>query len=360
MQFTLKKIFRCSGFAVLALSALALLTLAGFLLFSTCTDFKPDAKVSIPIAKSSIPDTIPASQLQIYTWNIGYCGLGAAMDFFYEKGTMVRPEKDYYEYCRDGIRNQLTSINKPDFILLQEVDKQSHRTYADDQVERFKSVFNDYAVFFAVNYKVPFVPVPLKSPMGKVLSGIVTLSRFQPIEATRFKFPSAYSWPKRLFMLDRCFLLTRFNVSNGKQLVLINTHNSAYADAVEMRAKELKLLRDVIVSEYEKGNYVIAGGDWNQNPLPFNKYSIRDGNAVTAISPGIPADFLPEGFTWAFDPNFPTNRDVDKPYTKGKTLTTIIDFIVLSPNIRLISTNTLPNNFQFADHQPLGIVVDLK
>lgn len=311
------------------------------------------------MTKYSFPDTIPAGRLELYTWNIGYCGLGKNMDFFYEGGKMVRPERQYYERCRDGIIYQLTTLNKLDFILLQEVDHRSHRTYLDDQVERFNATFREYSSFFALNYKVPFVPVPPTSPMGKVKSGILTLSRFQAVEATRYTFPSAYSWPKRLFMLDRCFVLTRYNVSNGRQLVVINTHNSAYADAADMRAKELKLLKDVMVSEYSKGNYVIAGGDWNQNPLSFNQDSIQDGNAVRTISPGIPADFLPAGFTWAFDPKYPTNREVNEPYTKGKTLTTIIDFFVLSPNITLLTANTLQTNFEFADHQPVGMIVEL-
>jgi endonuclease/exonuclease/phosphatase family metal-dependent hydrolase len=345
---------------VLALSGLVLLCLAAFLLFATVTDYKPAEKETLIMAKASLPDTIPAGKLELYTWNIGYCGLGKKMDFFYEDGKMVRPEKDYYEQCRDGIIYQLATLSKLDFILLQEVDQQSERTFLDDQVIRVKATFRDYAAFFALNYKVPFVPVPPTSPMGKVKSGILTLSRFQPVEATRYSFPSAYSWPKRLFMLDRCFVLTRYNVSNGKQLVIINTHNSAYSDAVEMRAKELKLLKDVIVSEFSKGNYVIAGGDWNQNPLPFIKDDIKDGNSVKAISPGIPANFLPAGFTWAFDPKYPTNRDVNKPYTKGETLTTIIDFFVLSPNITLLTTNTLQTNFEFSDHQPVGMIVELK
>jgi hypothetical protein len=111
--------------------------------------------------------------------------------------------------------------------------------------------------------------------------------------------------------------------------------------------------------EYSLGNYVIVGGDWNQNPLPFNQDSIQDGNLTHVISPGIPADFLPEGFTWAFDPKNATNRDVDIPYTKGKTQTTIIDFFVLSPNITLLNINTMQTGFEFADHEPVGMTMEL-
>ena len=356
----IKKIFRYFFVIFSVLAGLMFLIFVGFLVYTTFTDYKPAETESINISKTSLPESVPAGKLEVYTWNIGYCGLGANMDFFYEKGKMVRPDKKYYEHCREGVLQQLTMLNKPDFILLQEIDQHSHRTYLDDQVERIKATLKDYAAFFALNYKVPFVPVPIHSPMGKVKAGMLTLSRYQPVMAERHRFPSAYSWPKRLFMLDRGYILTRYNVSNGKQLVLINTHNSAFNDAADMRTKELNMIKIIIQKEYELGNYVIVGGDWNQNPVPFDKESIQDGNSVQTISPGIPADFLPDGFTWAFDPKYPTNRDVDIPYTKGKTQTTIIDFFVLSPNITLLSANTLQTGFEFADHQPVRMVVELK
>jgi endonuclease/exonuclease/phosphatase family metal-dependent hydrolase len=357
---TIKKIVRNFVLVALTIAGLILIIVAGFLVYSTLIDYKPAAVESITIPESPLSDTIPIGKLELYTWNIGYCGLGSKMDFFYENGKMVRPEKDYYELCREGVLKQITSFHKPDFILLQEIDQQSHRTYMDNQVERVKEEFKDYASFFALNYKVPFVPVPISSPMGKVNAGLITLSHYQAVEAQRYSFPSAYSWPKRLFMLDRGFILTRFNVSNGKHLVLINTHNSAFSDAADMRTKELNMIKSTIQKEYKLGNYVIIGGDWNQNPVPFDKKSIQDGNIVQTISPGIPANFLPAGFQWAFDPNFPTNRDVDIPYTKGKTRTTIIDFFVLSPNIKLLAIHTLQANFEFADHEPVQMEVELK
>lgn len=344
----------------IAIGGLAIIILAAFLLFATFTDFTPPDQEIIAMEKTDLPDTIPVGKLELYTWNIGYCGLGAKMDFFYEEGKMVRPEQAYYERCRDGIIYQITTLNKLDFILLQEVDERSERTYKDNQVERFKTSFKEYAAFFAVSYKVPFVPFPLHSPMGKVKAGILTLSRYKTLEAIRYNFPSAYNWPKRLFMIDRGFILTRYKVSNGKQLVIINTHNSAYNDAADMRGKELKLLKKIIEQEYALGNYVITGGDWNQNPVAFSPESIKDGNRVKEITPGIPVGFLPREYTWAYDPKYPTNRDVNEPYSKGKTRTTIIDFFILSPNISLLTANTLQTNFEFSDHQPVGMIVELK
>ncbi len=95
--------------------------------------------------------------------------------------------------------------------------------------------------------------------------------------------------------------------------------------------------------------------------ISFQNGYIQSGTCFRCIiSPGISCDFLPEGFTLAFDQNNATNRNVDKPYTKGKTPTTVIDFFMLSPNVKLISANTVQNNFEFVDHQPLGIEAESK
>ena len=48
-----------------------------------------------------------------------------------------------------------------------------------------------------------------------------------------------------------------------KQLVIINLHLEAYDDG-SAREKQMKVLKDIMVKEYEKGNYVIVGGDFNQ------------------------------------------------------------------------------------------------
>jgi endonuclease/exonuclease/phosphatase family metal-dependent hydrolase len=152
----------------------------------------------------------------------------------------------------------------------------------------------------------------------------------------------------------------RYNLADEKQLVLINTHNSAFDDAADMRQQELDLLSQVMENEYTKGNYVIVGGDWNQNPVPFKTETIKDGNVVKEITPPIPANFLPQGWQWAFDPNHPSNRDVNESYSKGKTPTTIIDFFILSPNIELRSITTLVTDFDVSDHQPVRMSVELK
>ena len=77
-----KNIFRRIFTGILAISGLILFCLAAFLIFATLTDYKPDAKETIAITKATLPDSVPTGHLKLYTWNIGYCGLGSKMDFF--------------------------------------------------------------------------------------------------------------------------------------------------------------------------------------------------------------------------------------------------------------------------------------
>src|SRR5207249_144599 len=108
--------------------------------------------------------------------------------------------------------------------------------------------------------------LPPWSAMGHVESGVLSFTRFQPQEATRYSLPGEFGWPKRPFWLDRCLLLFRFNLPSGKQLIVINQHLEAYDEGGSVKKLEMAFLKDLLLKEYEKGNYIIVGGDWNQCP----------------------------------------------------------------------------------------------
>ena len=297
-------------------------------------------------------------ELTILSWNIGYGGLGKEMDFFYEGGKRVRPEKDEFSRYMNGISQFLTAQDSVDFIFLQEVDMYSKRSYYNDEAVEISNALKGHCYAIAENYNSSFVPLPVTEPMGRVVSGIITFSRFNPESAERIGFGTTFSWPKQLFFLQRCFIVFRFNLNNGKELILINTHNSTFDKGGTLRKQELARLRSYMVEEYLKGNYVVAGGDWNNNPVGFFREAISSGDATKTIEPVILSSYLP-GWRFAFDPAHPSNRDVDGPYQKGKTKTTIIDFFVLSPNVELVSANTYETGFEFSDHQPVSIKIRL-
>ena len=355
MKMIIKLIIGCA----LCLAAVALLYFAGVLIYTTFTEFKPEPseKLSSNPQKTATQIPLPA-ELNILTWNIGYGGLGKEMDFFYEGGKMVRPDEGLSQKYLKGIAEFLTANDSIDFFMLQEVDFDSRRSYYQNQAEVLTSAINKFGNSIAVNYQSDFVPVPFLEPMGKVNSGLMTLSGFTPSESIRISTPGSYSWPKRLFMLKRCLLITRFLLQNQKDLVMVNLHNSAFDDADALRDEELKLIKAFALEEFQKGNYLIFGGDWNQNP-PGLKMHDSVPYKVKSLRP-IPTDLMPDDWIWTFDNKLPTNRDVDKPFEATSTPCSLIDFFLVSPNIEVLETRTMNLEFENSDHLPVILKVRLK
>ena len=207
------------------------------------------------------------------------------------------------------------------------------------------------------NYDVFFVPIPVMSPYGRVLSGIATMSKTEPLSSTRHSFPGNYPWPKGTFMLDRCFLVSRYPLSNGKQLLVMNTHNSAYEDG-SLRKGQMETLHGFLTAEYEKGNYLIVGGDWNQTPAGFNPQFEKNIFDTIGLS-YIEHDYLPGDWTWFYDPAVPSNRRVAIPYDPEICPTTVIDYFLLSPNVEPINIHGVGMDFVPSDHQPVLAKVKL-
>lgn len=348
---SMKKLIRMISFVILV----AALGFAGFLGYATLSDYNP-GPVTRVFENKNAPVLESQKVFTLLTWNLGYGGLGQDMDFFYDGGKKVRPLKPAVEKNLDKIESFLARQTDVDFFLLQEVDQNSKRSYAANETQRIKALFPGFFPGFGKNYDVFFVPVPLLDPMGRVLSGIFSLSRFEPVSIDRFSLPGTYQWPQGLFMLDRCFLAARYRLDTGKDLLIVNTHNEAYDDGSQ-RKQQLAYLKEFLIQEYEKGNHVLVGGDWNQCPPKFNpgfKANLMDNKNRLDIDP----DYLP-GWKWAYDQGIPTNRRVNAPYDPKTTLTTVIDFFLLSPNIELKDVQGIHLDFEHSDHNPVKLVMIL-
>jgi endonuclease/exonuclease/phosphatase family metal-dependent hydrolase len=341
-----------------ALAGFLLLSIIGFLGFLSLTGYRPVPVEILDVKGKKDQPVLTHDEITLMSWNIGYAGLGKEMDFFYEGGKRVKPGPEEFLNYLDGILQTVRSNDTADFILIQEADISSKRSYFTDEPRELSGILKDHCFAFAKNYDCRYVPVPLYEPMGKVVSGILTFSRFQPGSASRIDFGTQFSWPRRLVFLKRCFLVMRFRMENGHEFVLINTHNSVFDEEGELRKKELKKLNDFMSNEYGKGNFLVAGGDWNQNPRGFKKENIETGDKVKEIALPFGPDIMP-GWQFVFDPEQPTNRDVDMSYQKGITKTTIIDFFVVSPNINVESVKTFNAGFENADHQPVVMKIKL-
>jgi endonuclease/exonuclease/phosphatase family metal-dependent hydrolase len=347
-----KKVFK----ALLILIVIIMVGFIGIIVKAIVSDYKPSEKVLI--AANESPTVLSDSAtISLLTWNIGYCGLDKEMDFFYDGGTKVITPKENCIQNLNSVLSFLKSNDSIDIIFLQEVDRKSKRSYKMDEYLTIDEHLKPHSAYFAPNYDVFFVPVPPASPMGKVFSGVTTLSRFLPSSSVRYAFPGEYGFPKQLFMLDRCFLVNRYPLTNGKELIAINTHNEAF-DPGDIRKAQMEYLKNFMISEYHNGNYVIAGGDWNQCPPLFNPdFSSNQVNKEQMV---ISADYLPSDWTWAYDNKNPSNRSVIAAYDPASTTTTVIDFFLLSPNVENVSVKCVNLSFENSDHNPVIITAKLK
>ena len=344
---------------LLLLLLVLVIAVGGLLGWLTATEFRPEPVESLDfLTHSDEAATIPNdAELKILSWNVGYAGLGKDSDFFMDGGKDARSadQATVQEYLA-GISGVING-GEYDFVMLQEVDTDSSRTYGINEAKAL--AFGTSS--FAFNYSCPFVPVPVP-PLGKVNSGLLSCSAYEVSEAERLSLPCPFSWPLRIANLKRCLMVSYLPIEGSdKQLVLVNLHLEAYDDG-EGKIAQTNQLREFIETQYELGNYVIAGGDFNQTfPGSLEVYPMLKADFWT---PGVLDDsLLPEGWRFAYDTAAPSCRLLNQPYDPSDVENTqyyVIDGFILSPNVELNAVHTLDLAFENSDHNPVELSVTLK
>lgn len=358
-----KKVLKWVGIAV----GVVVLAAMGLVLWLTVREYKPAAVEDVEISRTGAPKTVflsPGDSLTVLSQNTGYAGLGADSDFFMDGGKDVAPTWDQVDTNLLGLESLLAE-RSADVYFLQEVDTDSSRSNSTDESLIFwHALLSDgkgaYSSSHALNYSCDFVPFPWP-PIGKVHSGLQTLTRLHADSAQRVALPCPFSWPVSAANLKRCLLVSRVPLDGSdKELVLVNLHLEAYDDG-EGKAAQTKVLMDLLTAEYEKGNYVIAGGDFNQTfPGALDAFPIQDPSLWT---PGVLENsILPEGWQFACDLSVPSCRLLNHPYDPDRLGNQfyVIDGFLLSPNVRLDSVETLDRQFQYTDHNPVLARVTLE
>ncbi len=305
------------------------------------------------------------------TYNVGFGSYSPKYSFFMDTSTWTNGDittgiygkaidKSDVEKNLQGTIDVLTNIS-PDFILLQEVDTPSTRSFNVDMLSSYKEAFSEKNSIFAVNFHSSWLNLPLLDPHGKANAGLLTMSNYHVKESNRISYPISDSLSK-IADLDRCFSLTRYSLDNGKELVIINSHMSAYDEKGVVRTEQLKMLISYLEEEYEKGNYVIVGGDFNHalgeefvNAFP-NKMAKPDWVNILNDSD------LPEHYSIVKPSTlyqYASCRSADIPYTKGTNYETIVDGFIVSDNIDAKSY-VYNTNYAYSDHQPVVLTFSLK
>lgn len=347
-------IARKTGKVIGIIVAILVVFILALVAFLTVTEYNPPATQEIEIHGVARETLEPGQSVSVVTWNAGYGGLSRQADFFMDGGDGVRTvSHDGILANLAGIEDELTALD-PDFIFLQEVDQDSERTYGINERARIATAFAPaYASAYALNYDVAYVPYPLP-PIGAVESGIMTLSRMQPSSAERVQLPCPFSWPVRLGNLKRCLLVERVPVQGGTaELVLVNLHLEAYDDGEGKAAQTAQLAR-LLQEERARGNYVIAGGDFNQSfsNVDTSMYPLQDDDLWQCGY--IDVSSLGDDLTAVMDNATPTCRSLDRPYDGSANFQFyMIDGFIVSDNVRIDALETINAGFEFTDHNPV-------
>ena len=351
------KFFRAIGCLLLAVVIL----LGGMICFLSVTEYKPNDTETVEVTGESVKDINIGEQISILTFNIGYGALGDNADFFMDGGKSVNTATEQrVNENLNGILEEVRSID-PDIVFFEEIDKSSSRSHKINEYEKFMGEMTEYAFSFANNFKVAFLPYPIP-PIGKVNSGIATASKFGAAYAERIQLPIPFSWPTRMANLKRCVLVSRIPIKDSeKELVLFNLHLEAY-DSGEGKTAQTKMLAELLKTETDKGNYVIAGGDFNQifSNKDKSAYPVNEG----MWAPGeIDIAAFGKGFQFLMDERVPSCRSLDKAY-KGADKNTfqyyLIDGFIVSDNIEVNLLETQNLDFVCSDHNPVLLKATLK
>ena len=145
-----------------------------------------------------------------------------------------------------------------------------------------------------------------------------------------------------------------------KKLAVINFHLEAY-DSGEGNVAQGKRVLEIMTEEYNKGNYVIAGGDFNQSfPGTLEVFPVKNPDIW---SPGIfDTSLLPEGWQLVYDGEHATCRLLNRPYDPSDPATQyfIIDGFLVSPGVEVVSVNTIDAGFEYSDHNPVRLNIKLQ
>jgi len=202
--------------------------------------------------------------LKALVWNVQFAG-GRDLHFFYDGGQAVGVPTPVVEQTLAGLRRVIRA-EAPDIVLLQEVDRDSRRTGRLDQLLALAG--EEWACQVSTPYwRAPYVPHPSHEPVGRVDMHLATLSRFGIDRAVRHQLPLLDEpMIRRMFNLRRAILETRLPIEGGGELVLLNTHLSAFSKGDGTLPRQMDVVAAHAAAAEDSGLPWIATGDFNALP----------------------------------------------------------------------------------------------
>lgn len=198
-------------------------------------------------------------------WNIQYAA-GREHHFFYDGGEAVSVSGATVEATLDRIAEVLARVD-PDFVLLQEVDRNSRRTARIDQhAELLRRV--PYPCHVSTPYyRAPYVPYPPHEHLGRMDMHLSVFSKYRIGGARRHQLARLDEpWWRRQFNLRRALLEVRVPLEDGGELIVFDSHLSAFSHGDGTLGRQVAQLGEHFAQAEAEGTPWIFGADLNTLP----------------------------------------------------------------------------------------------
>lgn len=359
-----KRVLMIVGVVVLAI----ILVVGGYAAYVVFSYYRIDDNLPLEVESTgavSVSDQVQAGvPYSVVSYNVGFGAYSADYSFFMDGGTESRARSA--EAVEENIGGAMAAVQEldPDFVLLQEVDIDGTRSHHVNELALVKQDLPQFAsVVFAQNYDSPYLAWPLNEPHGANRAGQVTMAKFPITSALRRSLPIEEG-PMSLVDLDRCYSVSRFAVassdentnSSHRELVIYNLHLSAYTSDGTIAEEQLDMLTQDMKREYDAGNWVIAGGDFNKDLLGNSGEIFGVSGPEYTWAQPIPDRLIPEGLSlvapFEAEEVVASCRNADRPYDETDYRVTVDGFIV-SDNVQIKSATVDDTGFAFSDHNPV-------
>lgn len=341
-----------------------LIVLAAVLAIALCyvaycfIDYHRIADNAVLEVENPVDDVIYKNQeYSIVSYNVGFGAYEPDFGFFMDGGTQS------WAWSLERLNDNMDAVSvflkskNPDIALVQEVDVNATRSYHVDERNYFtRAMGRHYCYTYAQNYDSPFLMYPFNQPHGKSVAGIMTFSKFGISDSVRRQLPIEKGFMK-LLDLDRCYSVNRIPVVGGRELVVFNLHLSAYTSDGKIAIEQLEMIINQMQEEFEKGNWCIAGGDFNKDVVGGGSELFGvTGSEYTWAQP-IPSGVF-EGknvkLIGPYNKNnpVPSCRNADGPYHPDQYQVTVDGFMV-TDNVSVEKAFVIDTGFRYSDHNPV-------
>ena len=210
------------------------------------------------LGSTQAPVLRAGQKLRILSWNVQYLA-GKNQVFWYETAAGYQGQVAYRPSAEDLARTlsevaRIITEEKPDIVLLQELDEGSKRTdYADQLGRLLERLPPDYGQRVEAFYhRARYVPHPrIRGAIGMKLA---ILSKYRIREARRYQLPlMPQNLLSRQFYFKRALLEARLPVEGGPDLVVVDTHFDAWTAGTDTSERQAQATAALLARLEQQG-----------------------------------------------------------------------------------------------------------